>query len=151
METNAKAVVTADDRVLALFDLVNTRRAEISRTERPVYITGGQFRYSESMGQAVDIITVKDIRKLKEIYMFLTERSSHNEVANKFFGIESDFTWLGFTIEEWFADLKTRGNILKVGKLKAELDVLETRLDKVLTPELRRKMELDALEAELGA
>jgi len=151
METNAKPAVTADERVIALFNIVKTKRAEISRTERPVYITGGQFRYSESMGQAVDLMTVKDIRKLKEIYMFLTERSSHNEAANQFFGIDGNFTWLGFTIEEWFADLKTRGNILKVGKLKAELDVLETRLDKVLTPELRRQMDLEALEAELNA
>lgn len=149
METKP-AELTNDQKIQALFDLVQARKAEVASIDRPIYITEGQFRYSENVGASVDIKVVRDVRKLKEIYMFLLERSSHNETANEFFKTTEPFTWLGFSVEEWGKDLKTRANILQSAKLKSELLVLEERLNKIITPELRAKMEIDSISALLG-
>lgn len=143
--------LSADDRVKALFAKLQAKKAEVAGAERPVYITGGQFRYStNSPSGTIDITVERNILKLKEIWMFLNERASHNAPANEFFGINEPFTWQNFTVEEWENDLKTRANFIQLKERKAELAELEARINKVVSPELRRQMEMDAIEAELG-
>lgn len=141
-----KTTPTADERVLALFKKLQAKKAEIAQAERPSFITGGQFRYSESMSNVIDITTVRDERKLVEIYAFLTEREKSHSVAAEALGVSTNFTWLTFTKEEWFSDLKTRVNILQIAKRKAEYAELEKKVNAIMSPELRAQMELDALE-----
>jgi hypothetical protein len=150
-ETELIPALTADDRVLALFANLQAKKAEVAGAERPVYITGGQFRYStNSPSGTIDITVERNISKLKEIWMFLNERASHNAPANEFFGIQDPFKWQNFTVEEWERDLKTRANFIQLKERKAELQVLEDRINRVVSPELRRQMEMDAIEAELS-
>lgn len=149
--TKNTPALNADERVLALFQSLRIEQAEIASAERPVFVTGGQFRYSaNSPSGTIDITTERSILRLKEIWMFLKERSSHNEAANKFFRIDEPFKWQGFTVEEWESDLKTRANFIQLSDKKAKLKLLEERINAVVPAELRRKMELDAIEAELS-
>jgi len=149
-ETKTTPALTADDRVLALFALLQSKKAAIASAEKPVYVTGGQFRYSESMGQTIDLITERQIKKLADISDFLIGRSQYRAETNTKFGLDLPFTWLGFTHAEWDADLTTRINILQLAKRKTELAELEARVDKVMSPELRQKLELAELEKALG-
>lgn len=141
--------LTQNERVLALFEKLQAKKAEVANAERPVFITGGQFRYSESVGTTVDILTVRDERKLVEILVFLKDRSERYPAACEELGITAEFKWLGFTLEEWTKDLKTRVSTLQIAKRKAELKDLEARVNAVMTPELRADLELKALEAEI--
>lgn len=143
METN----LTHDQRVQVLFDKLRAKQAEVANAERPQYITEGMFRYSEGVSNTVDIKTVRDERKLVEILTFLKERSSKHAEACEELGVVAKFTWLGFLVEEWSKDLKTRVSVLQIAKRKAELKELEERVNAVMTPELRREMEMKALEA----
>lgn len=149
METKATEL-SNDQKVQLLFNKLKEKQAEIASAERPTFITGGQFRYSESVGGSIDIITVRDERKLVEILTFLKERSEKYGEAAGELGVATSFTWLGFTVEEWLKDLKTRVNILQLAKRKAELVELEKRVNAVVSPELRTKMELEALSELLG-
>lgn len=150
-ETKPTPALTADDRVKALFANLQAKKAEVANAERPVYITGGQFRYSiNTPSNGIDITTERNILKLKEIWMFLDERSAHNGPANEFFGIADEFKWQNFTTEEWGRDLKTRANFIQLKQRKEELAALEARINLVVPPELRRQMEMDAIEAELS-
>ena len=148
METK-ETTLTRDERVLALFEKLQSKKAEVANAERPVYVTGGQFRYSESVGTSVDIMTVRDERKLVEILVFLKDRSERYPAACEELGVEAEFKWLGFTYDEWKQDLKTRVSVLQIAKRKAELKELEARVNAVMTPELRAELELKALEAEI--
>ncbi len=149
-DTKDKAVeLTADERVQLLFDKLQAKKAEVAKAERPQYITGGQFRFSESAAASFDITTERNVRKLRDALSFLIRSSKDCAEANEILGLTENFTWLGFTVEEWIKDLKTRVDVLQIAKRKQELAELEARVDKVLSPELRRKMELDALEAAL--
>ena len=143
--------LTHDEKVLQLFERLQAKKAEVANAERPQYITGGQFRYSETMGNSVDIISVRDERKLVEILTFLKERSQKYAESAQELNVDAVFTWLDFTVEEWTTDLKTRVSILQLAKRKAELKKLEERVDAIVSPELKRKMELDALEKLLNA
>ena len=143
-------ILTHDEKVQLLFAKLQAKKAEVANAERPQYLTGGQFRYSESMGNSIDILTVRDERKLVEILTFLKERSEKYAEAAKELGVDVNFTWLGFTVEEWTTDLLTRVSILQLAKRKAELKELEERVNAIVSPELRRKMEIEALETLLS-
>lgn len=148
METK-ETTLTRDERVLALFEKLQSKKAEVANAERPVYVTGGQFRYSESVGTSVDIMTARDERKLVEILVFLKDRSERYPAACEELGVTAEFKWLSFTYDEWKQDLKTRISVLQIAKRKAELKELEARVNAVMTPELRAELELKALEAEI--
>lgn len=142
-------VLTHDEKVQLLFSKLQAKKAEVANAIKPQYITGGQFRYSEGVSNPIDIVSARDERKLVEILTFLKERSSkYNEAAAEL-GVDVNFTWLGFTVDEWTTDLKTRISILQLSKRKAELKELEERVNAIVSPELRRKMEIEALEALL--
>lgn len=144
-----KPEITMDQRVQLLFDKLTAKKAEVANAERPQYITSGQFRYSESVGNVVDIMTVRDERKLVEILTFLKERADKYPAAAEELGVKATFTWLQFTLEEWTKDLKTRVSVLQIAKRRAELQELEARVNAVMTPELRREMEMKKLEETL--
>ncbi|MGV8961855.1 MAG: hypothetical protein ACOH2V_00475 [Candidatus Saccharimonadaceae bacterium] len=140
-------VLTHDERVQLLFDKLTAKKAEVANAEKPQYVTGGMFRYAESMGNTIDIVSVRDERKLVEILTFLKERSEKYPDAAKELGTDVNFTWLGFTVEEWLKDLKTRVSVLQIARRRTELAELELKINAVVSPELRQKMEMAKLEA----
>lgn len=144
-----KKNLTRDERVQILFTALQTKKAEVANAERPQYITGGMFRYSESNGSSIDIISARDERKLVEILTFLKERSIRYAEAAEQLNVDVSFTWLGFTVEEWLADLQTRVSVLQIAKRRSELKDLEEKINKVVSPELRLEMEMKALEDTL--
>lgn len=65
--------------------------------------------------------------------------------------VASNSTYYGFTIKDWKEDLKTRLNQITIDSKQKELDVLETRINSLVTTEQRRAMELDQLQKILEA
>ena len=143
--------LSRDEVIKNLLDKLLIQKAEVSKAERPVYITGGQFRYSESIGNTIDIMTVRDSRKLVEILAFLKDREKSFNEAKEELGVNVDFTWLGVSVEDWTRDLKTRLSVLNITATRKKLADLEERLNKLVSPEMRTQMEIDAIEAELKA
>lgn len=147
----AEKVKTMDELIMELFAEVKLRKEEVAKAEKPVFVTGGQFRYNEGIANTIDIITVRDSRKLIEILVFLKERSKNYKEAASELGIDNpNFTWLGFTYDEWFNDLQIRSNFLNISKRKKELSDLEARLNAIVSPEQRAKMELEDIRVALG-
>ena len=65
-------------------------------------------------------------------------------------GTKYQFKWLGFTFDQWKADIKTRIDKIQISKKKKELEELEVRLDKLISPELKQQMELEEITKLLG-
>ena len=151
MSTNeTKKELTPDEKVSLLFAKLAEKKAEVQKAERPMYLTGGNFKYSEYNGQSHDISTIRDTRKLAEILAFLIGKSKDLTEANSRLDLkDQQFTWFGFTLEEWEADLKTRANVINVSELRKQLATLEERLNKLVSPEMRARMEAEAIAKEL--
>ncbi len=144
------AEMTHDEKVQILFNKLSAKQAEVANAEKPQYITDGNFRYSEGMGNTINIVTELNERKLVDILAFLKGRTKdHTEAANEL-GVVANFTWLGFTQEEWSKDLRTRISVLRVAERRSELADLEIRIFAVVSPVLRQKVEMALLEALLG-
>lgn len=139
-----------DKQVQDLITLVKKKKDEISKAERPNYKTNCSFRYNPENPTNVNIQVCADVNQLASILGFLlTQEQNFNEATNRL-GIVAPFTWGGFSLEDWQADLQCRVTKIQITKKKAELELLESRLDKLISPELKAQMELEEITKMLG-
>ena len=138
---------TTDEKVRELFDLVQEKKVAIEQAEKPCWNTSGQFGYSANSGHdRVNVQTITDVRKIVDMLAFLTERKEKTESAAEELGVSYDFTWLGFTLEEWKGDFTTRVNQISIQEKRKQLSTLENRLNAIISPELKAQMELESIQ-----
>jgi hypothetical protein len=141
---------TADKLVQDLIALAKSKKEEISKAEKPNYKTNCTFRYNPEAPASINIQVCADVDQLVSILGFLLAQESNFNEAAKRLGVEATFRWLGFTLADWQADLHCRITKIHITKKKHELEVIENRLDKLISPELRRQMELEEISKMLG-
>jgi hypothetical protein len=78
----------------------------------------------------------------------VTLEANYNEASNRL-GVSSTFKWSGFTLDDWQSDIQCRVIKIQITKKKQELEFLESRLDKLISPELRAKLELEEISQML--
>jgi hypothetical protein len=140
-----------DKIVQDMIALAKKKKDEISKAERPNYKTNCSFRYNPDVAQNINIQVCADVDVLASILGFLiTQETNFNEATNRL-GLTSKFKWQGYSVEEWQSDLQCRVTKIQITKKKQELEAIESRLDKLISPELRRQMELDELTKMLGS
>jgi hypothetical protein len=141
-----------DAATLLLIDEVRTRKAEIAKSERPTYVTNCAFPYDEGRADKTTNLQVEaDVGKLIQIAAFLHLRQQAYLDAASQLSVENPppFKWGGYAVGEWFSDIKTRIGKIQIAEKRKKLEVLEARLNAVISPELRRQMELEAIAADL--
>lgn len=140
-----------DEKTLSLIKEVNKRKAEIASLERPNWKTNCSFSYIEDkIVYPINIHVESSVMKLVSMAGFLVERKNAYKEAEKFLGLEApEFSWMGFSVEDWISDIKTRIDKIQIADKRKKLDTLESRLNQIVSPELRAKLELEAIEAEL--
>jgi len=139
-----------DEQVQALFKIVQEKKAEIAKTEKPSWETNCSFRYNpNSASEDHQIQTVKKVSDLVRIAAFIIEKKQSHDKANEMLETNVKFDWLGFSLEAWISDIKTRVNKIDISKKRDELEKLETRLNSLISPELRNQMELEEITALL--
>lgn len=147
-------MASTDKKTLELIAQVKAKKASIAKAEKPSYETNMSFSYIEgNKSSAVNLHVESDVKKLICIGAFLAERSANYlMIASKVFGLESppEFTWDGFTVDQWLNDLKLKITKIQIVTEKEKLEALEKRLNKIISPEKRAEIELEAIEAELG-
>ena len=141
-----------DVQVLERIEKVKKRKAEIAKAERPNWKTNSAFSYDGS-AKTINIKVVKDLSELICIVAFLRDRSKSYVEAAMDLGVKATtvpkFKWMGFTVGEWVGDIRLRVTKIQIDAKKKSLEALEARLEKVISPALRRKMELEAITKEL--
>jgi hypothetical protein len=139
-----------DAVTLKLIEEVKRRRAEIKSLSSPNK-TNCVFAYQEGdMSKALNL-HVCDEDTLIAITTFLQLRESFHLKSCELLGLDPrEFTHQGYTTESWYHDLRNRVGKINKAKLEAKLKLLEERLDKVISPELRTAMEIEAIQKEMG-
>jgi len=138
-----------DIQIQKLFDVVQLKRDNILKAERPNWLTNCTFRYDEASSKSVNIQVTSDVAVLTKILAFLIGQTDNFEKASKELGVTTSFTWMSYTLDEWTEDLKTRVNKIQIIKMKKELEIIEGKLDKLISPEMKAQMELDEITKEL--
>jgi hypothetical protein len=139
-----------DKKVQQLIEIAKKKKEAIAKTEKAKYLTNCNFRTNPDVSQGTNLHTVTSPRKLVDMLSFLIDKKGSFEKAAETLGYEGKFEWLGFTFEEWEADIKTKLDKINLKAEKKKLEELESRLDKLVSKEVREQMELEAIERELG-
>jgi hypothetical protein len=143
MATKAK---TTDELVKELFNEVQGKKLAIEKAERPCWLTNGNFGYSaNSAHDRANVQTLNEPRKIVDMLAFLIDRKEKSQKASEELGVKYNFTWLGFTVEEWKSDFQTRINQISIQEKRKELAEIEARLNAIISPELKAQMELEIL------
>jgi hypothetical protein len=144
------ALSEKDKVVEQLFAQLQKKKDEIAKTEKPNWLTNCSFSFNRSGSDRMNIQTVSDIDVLVDALASLVEKEKAYKEAAKTLGHSGTFKWNGFTVEEWTADFQTRVNKINITVKKKEFADLEARLDKLVSPEKREAMELEALSKLLA-
>jgi len=139
-----------DNLTLELIKQVAKQKEEISKAERPTWITNCSFSFTERPNDAINIHVESSIKNLVCIAAFLKEKEKSYKEAAEALGVDAPaFTWGCHSVNEWLEDLKLRINKIQISSKKKKLELLEARLNAIISPELRAKMELEAIANEL--
>tara|TARA_R110000772_G_scaffold17946_3_gene49994 strand:+ start:143673 stop:144110 length:438 start_codon:yes stop_codon:yes gene_type:complete len=142
---------TNDKVVQELFKVVQKKKEEISSAERPNWVTNCAFRYDLSSSKSVNINTIGDVNVIVEAMAQLLQRQGSHAEAMKQLNVKATpFTWFGYSVEDWKTDFKTRINKIQISSKKTELATLESRLNKLISPELRTQLELEDIAKQLS-
>lgn len=152
-KTTVKAAAgTTDQKTLDLIKEVARQRAEIAQAEKPNWRTNCNFAWVEGKADVIVLHVEKDIKKLIQIAAFLADKEESYLGMAAQLGVSEapPFTWNGYGVGDWIEDIKTRINKIQINVKKSKFEALEERLNKIISPELRAQMELEAIAAELS-
>lgn len=145
-ENNNTKKINVDEQVLNLWNKVKTKQKEISKVERPSWLTTCSIsKNPDNVNDRFNIQTVTDLNKLIDIYGFLLITEEKWEQANKELGLKVPFKWMNYSGDKWKKDIQSRISVLSLYNKKKELEVLQERLDKLITTEQRRELELEEI------
>jgi hypothetical protein len=146
MEKNKKI----DDVVLKLLSTVKEKQAEIKKLERPNWETSCTIGYDEASPNRINIQVETNQTILVNIYSFLDSREHYFDKACEELGKDNlKFKWMGFPVRSWKNDIKLRISQLEIKAKRLELDTLEERINQLVSPEQRREIELEKLQAAI--
>lgn len=129
-------------QVQQLFEVVQAQKAEISKAEKPNWLTNCSFSYDGNSSNRINLRTVSDVNELSHILAHIIGKERDVQEANKLLGINAEFEWMGFTKDDWVNDIKTRVTQILLTQRKKELEDYEVRLNRLVSKEVREQMEL---------
>lgn len=139
-----------DEMVNKLFAKLQEKKKLIESLEKPRWKTNFSFGYNADSSNRINLQIVSDTDKLVEMAAFLLDKARSHKEASDLLEVKSEFKWLGFTLEEWMSDIKTRANKINIEARKKELKQLEEKLNGLVSPEQRRLMDLEAVAKALA-
>lgn len=142
-----------DKKILDLINEVRKQKEEIAKIEKPNWITNCSFRWVEGNPKpdlAINLHVESDVRALIHAAAAILSREASYAKATEALGIEAPpFLWDGFSAKDWLNDIKLRIAKIQIATKKKKLEALESRLNAIVSPELRAQMEIEAIEKEL--
>lgn len=140
-----------DEKIQKLFDKVQQKKEEIAKAEKPRWQTNCSFGYDENSASGrINLHTVSDVEQIVKAMAFLISKSETYEKARKLLGLApKKFEWLGFSVDAWAEDFRTRITKIQLSEKKKELEKYEKTLDTLISPERRAELELEAIEKAL--
>lgn len=136
-----------DDTIKELFAKVQEKKSKIKNIGVKKWITNGVIECPHKTFN----LNVIDLKTTLSLTAFLIGEKNNMESACQMLGVKFDNCYYGFKFEDWFEDLKHRMDFLTVNDEKKSLEKLEKKLDSLVSPEMKRAMEITAIEKLLNS
>lgn len=137
-----------DKLIDELIEIARQKKAEIEKTEKPTWKTNCLFG-TEASSVKTNIRTVSSAGELVKIASQIISREKDHAEANKLLGTSEEFEYSGFSKQDWIDDLKTRVDQINLSQKKKDLELIEKKLDGMISKERREELELAAITKAL--
>lgn len=135
----------SDAQIQKMLQKVRDAKAHVEQLRKQSnqrWITTATFM--EGKHSSINIQTANAEEVTRIVRYLVVNRNVESEVA-EILNIPESNTIQGFSYESWFTDCSKRMATLNLASESAKLEELETRVNNLVSPELRRQMELDEL------
>lgn len=139
-----------DQKIQELFAKLNARKSKVDGLRKEIaktWKTNGTFRLIGA-GTPTNIQTAS-AETIEEMAAHLCLLDGARTAASVRLAREIELKVQGFTVDEWFDDLLKRLATINLREEEKQLDALEKRLNQVLSPEERRRIEVELLVQEI--
>ena len=131
-----------DKTIQTLLTVIKQKREEIALIDKPRWETNCNFIYESGDGR-YNIQTISDPQTLVKLLGYVIKEKEAFDAGAKELGLALTFKISGYTVEQWTHDLKARLSKVNVSTKKKEMETLEARLNKLVTPAERERLELE--------
>lgn len=139
-----------DKQVQELLKLAEEKRQRITNVEEPKWTTKGEFKFGKGQEVAFNVRTITDENVFINALGFLNDREKSFKQASEELEIEGEFSWFGYSVDDWKSDFKIRLSQLRAEREKKELESIEKELDGLISDDLRAQLKLDKLTKALS-
>jgi len=136
-----------DELALKLTAVINAEEATLAKLSKPSFETNMLFVSGETKE---NLNTVKDVNRLVAVYAHIRQAAQSFFEAAKELGVNAEFYYNGFSWDQWKSDISIAIQRLTIKERKDALNAKKSRLESLMSPELKVKMELEAIEKEFG-
>lgn len=153
MEAKMSQAPSQDDVVRSLQERIAKEKEEIAQIKRGNFVTSCAFSFREGdRTQTINLHTENRVEVLIKIaaWVMRAERDYNEAAVALALRVSPAFTYDGYTVKDWLADLGTRIARIQVRDREAQLKKLEDRLAPLLSKEEQTRQELARIQAELG-
>lgn len=141
-----------DKRTLELLSKIQQQKAEIAEVEKPAYKTNNSLPLTQfGKADGINLHTLNTVGPLIQLAGGMLQKADSYAAAVDKLGIENPppFMWAGFSLNDWLHDLRLHISRIRIKETRAQLEQYETRLNAIVSPELRRELELKAISKGL--
>ncbi len=142
---------TIHEKVLGLLRQVKRKKEDILKAKKtPKWRTNCSIGLDPDSVKRENIQVIPKIDTVVALYVMLNQLEGHRATAASELDVPLNLDYMGYPISDWKNDLKSRAAMLTLKQKQQDLHALEDRVNKLVSPEQRREMELEALEQELA-
>lgn len=126
---------------------VKERREKVGALQKPQWITPCSLVLPGH--ERLNIQVCNDLGLLAMSCGILMRMKQDMEAASKELDVEIEPKWQNYAIDDWVNDIKLRVKVTQLKREQEKLANLESKLNKLMSPDQRRRMELANIQAEL--
>jgi hypothetical protein len=141
---------TLDQKVRELYDIIQSKKAQIAKMERPSYKTNLSYVINENVDNVrINLQVVNDVNVLVKILAQLNILRVEYENICFDLNLKCDFKYSGYSYDDWKHDITSMINKINIKKEKDDLATKEAKLNTLISPEEKRRLDIEALSKEL--
>lgn len=131
-----------DQRILDLKDQIKSKKEELITVQKKVPVTNCSL---DLEGKRYNLHTLN-----KNDLKHLSVKLNMYKLSAKDLGYEGVFLISGYDVKDWLRDIKNRLDMIEKREKKQELEIMEKKLESLLSNKKKVEIELDEIESLLG-
>lgn len=138
-----------DDKIKAVLKTIESKREKLGTKPANNLKTNGVL--IKEPGSHLNLNTINDIKTCVDTVAFILQKKNLIEESVKLLEIEyADYTFNGYSFEDWLCDFKLRASIITWNQEKKKLTALEKKLKDLRSEDAKTDDAISDIMAELG-